>query len=346
MRNMRFSRRRALESLAGISHPAQQRPSNDPPRRLAPREELVNVLEFGDMARIKLPATVYSTIAGSNREPFDRMTFRTRRMINSMQLDLTTELLGEQMFAPILVGPVSQQQQFHRQGELATVEGASEAKTSVVVSSRSSYPIDQIAARAETPLWYQVYAEPDVEATREQAHRAVGAGCKAVCITVGTPFQPDSGGGHGVDWKVIDQIREGLGVPVLLKGIMTPEDAESAIRRGIEGLVVSDYGGRFGSRATTPIEVLPSISEAVGNRVPVLIDGSFRRGSDIVKALALGARAVLLGRPPMWGLAAYGAKGVQTMLTLLQTEVARSMAGAGRPNIEAIDRSLVRIHKR
>jgi len=131
-------------------------------------------------------------------------------------------------------------------------------------------------------------------------------------------------------------------VPVLLNGIMTPEDAERAIDLGVDGIVVSNHGGIRGVEGAGPVDVLSSISDAVGGRVPILVDGSFRRGTDVLKGLALGARAVLVGRAPMWGLAAYGAIGVQTVLEILQTELARNMAASGRPTIDKIDSSLVR----
>ena len=350
MSKMIFNRRRVFKNskllVTGFPLMGGELPTGNSPRRLAPREELVNVLEFEEMAKLRLSGSIFSTVAGGDRRTFDLMTFRPRRMINSMNLDLTTELFGESMFSPILVGPMAQQQQFHSEGELATVRGASAAQTAVVISSRSSYPIDQVAKQARTTLWYQVYPEPDLAVVGKQVRRAVEVGCKAVCITVGTPFQATGAQGRKLDWRMIDQIRQGVSVPVLLKGIMNQEDARTAVNRGIKGIVVSNYGMRFGFGSASPIESLSSIVDVVAKKVPVLIDGNFRRGSDILKALALGADAVLLGRPPIWGLAAYGADGVQTVLELLQSELARSMAGSGRPNIKSLDRTLVRIHSR
>jgi isopentenyl diphosphate isomerase/L-lactate dehydrogenase-like FMN-dependent dehydrogenase len=176
--------------------------------------------------------------------------------------------------------------------------------------------------------------------------QAVSAGCRAICITIGAHTLDRSSHVAAAvrpDWRKIDALREGIGVPVLLKGIMTQEDARAALERGIQGIIVSS-GGVSGGRA--PIEVLPSIVEVVRTKVPVLIDGSFRRGSDVVKALALGAQAVLLGRPPIWGLAAYGAAGVQGVLETLQTETARTMVNISKPTIKMLDRSVVTIHDR
>jgi 4-hydroxymandelate oxidase len=264
-------------------------------------------------------------------------------MVNTTGLDLSIELFGEKIFAPILVGPTSRQQTFHPDGELAMVRGAAEAKTLVVVSSDSSYPIEKIAAEAKTTLWYQVFPEADMNALRSRAQHAVKAGCKAVCVTVGARL-PSASNPH-LSWNMIDQIRRGLGVPVVLKGIMTAEEANEAVKRGIDGIVVSNYGGLLNKGLVSPMEMLPAITDAVAQKVPVLIDGGFRRGSDIMKALAFGARAVLLGRPALWGLAAYGADGVQSVLEMLQTELGRSASQAGKANVKAIDRSVVKVHQ-
>jgi isopentenyl diphosphate isomerase/L-lactate dehydrogenase-like FMN-dependent dehydrogenase len=308
--------------------------------------ELVNLLEFDDAARVKLAPEVYAAIGGSDREPFDYMTLWPRVFIDSASLSLTTELFGDKMFAPILVGPVAQQRQFHPVGELAMVQGASAAKAAVVISSDASYPIEEITGKADTPVWYQVYAGRDAAASRAQIERATKAGCRAVCLTVGN--QP-SGTSRTAsvprpNWRAIEQLRQGATVPVLLKGVMSPQDATRAIETGMSGIVVSN-GGASGLRPA-PITVLPSIVDAVGPKVPVLVDGSFRRGTDVIKALAFGARAVLLGRPPVWGLAAYGAEGVQLVLKMLQTELARTMVNDGMPTIESLDRALVKIHSR
>jgi 4-hydroxymandelate oxidase len=307
----------------------------EPPGRIAPVRELVNTFEFEAMAQRSLSAAAFAEIAGSDRSALERITFRPRLMVNTTGLDLTTELFGQRLFAPILVGPTSEQKRFHPEGELASVRGATAAKTAVVVADHASCPIKEIAAQPGATLWYQVYPEPDADAQRRRIDQAVELGCKALCITIG-----------GADWSAIDRLRQGLRVPVVLKGIMSPEEARAAIGKGIEGIVVSNYNRNAAGGMAAPIEVLPAIAEAVAGKAPVLIDGSFRRGSDILKALALGARAVMLGRPTLWALAAYGSSGVQTILELLQTELARDMAMCGKPNLKALDPSLVKIHAR
>ena len=306
----------------------------EPPGRIAPARELANTFEYEAMAQRCLSAAAFAEIAGSDRSALERITLRPRMMVNTTHLDLTTELFGQSLFAPILVGPTSGQKRVHPEGELATVRGASAAKTAMVVCGRASYPFKEIAAQSATTLWYQVIPEPDAAAERRGIDEAVALGCKALCITIG-----------GTDWSAIDRLRQGLRIPVVLKGIMSPEEARAAIGKGIDGIVVSNYG-RPASGLAAPIEVLPAIVEAVAGKVPILIDGSFRRGTDILKALALGARAVMLGRPPLWALAAYGSTGVQAVLEMLQNELARSMAMCGRPNLKSLDPSLVKIHAR
>ena len=345
MMKLSLTRRQALAGygamLAGPRSSFGQKLLGEPPDRIAPVQELINLYEAEAMAQRKLDSVTFAEIAGSERGAFERITFRPRLMIDTTKLDLSTELFGQSLFTPIIVGPVAQQKRFHPEGELAMVRGASAAKALMVVADHSSYPLDEIAAQAKTALWYQVYPDSDVSKTRGRMQQAVKAGYKAICVTLGAGVDV-----AGVDWASLDRLRQGINVPVLLKGILSPEEAQKALGLGVQGIVVSSYAPRAITGLTSPIEMLPSIVDAVAGKMPVLIDGSFRRGSDVVKALALGARAVLLGRPPVWGLAAYGAEGVQKVVELLQTEVARDMAMCGKINIQALDRSVVRIHRR
>jgi isopentenyl diphosphate isomerase/L-lactate dehydrogenase-like FMN-dependent dehydrogenase len=306
----------------------------EPPGRIAPVRELANTFEYEAMAQRSLSAAAFAEIAGSDRIALERITFRPRMMVNTTHLDLTTELFGQSLYAPILVGPTGGQKRYHAEGELAMVRGASAAKTAMVVSSGASYPLKEIAAQSKTTLWYQVHPEADAAAERRRIDEAVELGCKALCINVG-----------GTDWTAIDRLRQGLKIPVVLKGIMSPEEARAAIGKGIDGIVVSSHG-QPGSGMAASIEVLPAIAEAVAGKAPILIDGSFRRGSDIMKALALGARAVMLGRPPLWALAAYGSAGVEAMFGMLYAELGRDMAMCGKVNPKALDPSVVKIHAR
>lgn len=312
---------------------------------LPPYDELVNVLEMEDVARRALSRTVYERIAGGagagltlrrNREAFDRMTFRPRVLFDVSQIDLSTELFGQKLYSPILVAPMARHRRAHPDGELATVQGAGAAKTVLIVSRDASYPIDQIAARASAPLWRQIYPEADPGGLREQLRQSAAAGCKVVCLTV----RPD------LQWDLFRRLREWATVPILLKGILSPGEAVSAVENGAQGLIVSNHGGRLVDGLPATIEALPKVVEAVKGRVPVLVDSGFRRGTDMLKALALGAKAVLIGRPILYGLGAYGADGVRAVLEMLQFELALAMGLCGKANLAGVDRTLVKLHRR
>jgi 4-hydroxymandelate oxidase len=312
---------------------------------LPPRAELVNIPEFEEAAKIALAPAAYATISGGDREMFNRMTLWPRVFVDSAPLSLATELFGEKMFAPILVAPISQQRRFHEQGELATVRGASASKATMIVSRDSSYPLEEIGKAVQATLWYQTYLSGNANDVRKDIERGTKAGCRAICLTAGGPTAQGSASSISAprpDWRKVDEVIRAASVPVLLKGVLTLADAQAAVDRGLRGIVVSN-SGLAGQPA--PMEALASIIDKVGAQVPVLIDGGFRRGTDVIKALALGAKAVLLGRPVMWGLAAYGADGVQSVLSMLQTELARTMVNVGMPTISSLDRSLVKIHR-
>ena len=339
------SRRAILRALAGVPPAQSTVPASGPAartRRRAPVEDLVNTFEFEEVAKGTLEAGVFAFVAGGDRAPFERMTFRPRMFVPSASLDLTTTLLGERMFAPIIVGPVAEQRRFHAEGEQATVRGAGAAKAVAVISSRSSEPIEKIVAAASAPLWFQVFSDGDAGAARDQAQKAIAAGCKAVWITVGAPAAYVPGGRlvSRPNWKALETISHDLTVPVALKGAVSPEDAVEAQKRGFKALVLS-----AGASAPAAVDVLPRIVDAVGPGLPVFLDGSVRRGTDALKALSQGAAAVVVSRPVMWGLASHGADGVRTVLELLQSELARNMVTTGRPTLARIDRTLVAIHK-
>ena len=330
----------------------------EPPGRITPASEAVNVFEIGAVAERKLPPAVYAATAGGDRQAFDRILIRPRRFVNVEHLDLTVELFGERMFTPIVVGPASHQQLYDPEGEIAMARGASKAQATVVISNRSSQPVEKIASEAKTSLWYQVYAETEMGPVLNGIKQAVKVGRKVVCITIGTPYQPAANSGAPnpgklstaanphMSWATVEQIRQAASVPVILKGIMSAEEAQMAVEKGIQGLVVSNHGGMFVPGLASPIEVLSSVVDAVGSKVPVLVDGGFRRGTDIVKALAFGARAVLITRPALWGLAAYGSDGVQRVVQMLQSETALTMGNCCKVNMAALDRTLVRVVRR
>ncbi len=315
-----------------------------------------------------------------NREAFRRITFRPRFLREVHKLDLAITLFDQQLPMPILVAPTGTHTLIHPDGELATAHGAGAAGALMVVSNSSSMPLEKISQAATGPLWYQLYAGPDSAGTRDRVRDAVAFGCKAVCLTVDAPYhaprerdrrnnlvrdtqerrarrrsepaEPPPPYGLPIrfqaqlNWKFLDELCGYAKVPVLVKGILTPEDAVLCLEHGASGVVVSNHGGRYLDGAPSTIEVLPEIVDAVAGRAVVLIDSGFRRGTDIMKALALGAKAVLVGRPPLWGLGAFGETGVRKVLEILRTELAWAMALAGRPDIASVDRTLVRIDHR
>jgi hypothetical protein len=244
------------------------------------------------------------------------------------------------------------------------------------MSHNASLPFDKIAAASTGPLWFQLYPRERLEDNLPVLETVQTAGYRAVAITIDQNAavyerqQHDRhlsapGGASGgrsrrsgraepanpyrvipgrlwYNWAFVEKLRPYIKVPLLAKGVMTAADAKIAVETGFEGIIVSNHGGRAMDQGTSTLEVLPEIVDAVGGRVPVLIDSGFRRGSDILKALALGASAVCLGRVPRWGLAAFGPPGVQRVLEIVQAELVMAMAHTGRPTLASIDRSLVR----
>ena len=346
-----LSRRRALASFAALiagspSLRAQRAPrlAGEPLRRKTPLDAFANVPEFEPMAERALSDDAFARIAGGERDALERITFRARMMVNTLALDLSLDLLGQPMFAPILVGPASGQDRVHPDGERATAQGAAAAKATLVTAERSGSPLEESVAQAPG-AWRQIYPRSDFEALLDEVARARQAGCGAICLTLG-----DASGGSdepaSYGWDNIERLRDAAGLPLVLKGIMQPSDARAAAGRGIAAVIVSNHGAGPAAGTSEPASVLSAISEAVEGRIPVLVDGGFRRGGDVLKAIALGATAALVCRPALWGLAAYGAAGVQKVVEMLQTELARDMVQVGAVNLAAIRRDHIRAHKR
>ena len=331
--------------------------------------KILTVDDYEPLARERLTTDIYDYYAGGagdewtldeNRRAFERWVIRPRMLAGAWPVDPSTELLGTRIGAPILIAPWAYQKRAHPEGELASARAAATAETIMVVSSTMVDHLEDVAGASDAPKWWQLYVFTDRAGTVDMLHRVHASGFAAVCLTVDFPVSglrhrdarndfdmpiglPDDELTYAPDltWDDLAWIREAAPLPLLVKGILTAEDAGIAVQAGVEGIVVSNHGGRQLDSVHAPITVLPEIVEAVEGRVPVLVDGGFRRGTDIFKALALGATAVLVGRPACWGLAAAGEEGVIDVLRILREELENTMALAGTRSVGDITRTHV-----
>jgi 4-hydroxymandelate oxidase len=344
-------------------------------------DEIINLFDFEKVAEGNMSKMAYEFVSSGaadeftvkwNREALDKIKIQTRVLNDVAQLNTTVTLFGHEIPYPILVAPTAFHKLMHSEGELATARGAGAASAIYVVSSFTTTPIEEIAKVATMPLWFQLYVVDDRAFVKDLVQKVEAQGCKALCITVDTPVSgsrdrqvkahfklPD--GMHppymidtgfaakgealkfkkSLTWQDIEWLQSLTKLPVLLKGILNPDDAENAIKSGVEGIIVSNHSGRNLDTVPATIEVLPSIVKKVNKRIPVLMDGGIRRGTDVLKAMALGASAVLVGKPICYGLACGGSEGVTKVLNILRKEFEFAMALSGRSSISAIDPSLI-----
>ncbi len=346
--------------------------------------DLASLVSLGDVeeaARGILPKMVYEATSGGaadeitlrwNRDALDAIKLRPRMLVDVGNVQTQITLLGRKMPLPILLAPTAYQRLVHPEGEAAAARGAGMGGVTYIVSTSSNTSIEEIAAAATGPLWFQLYVQSDRKFTEELVHRVQSAGCEALVVTVDTPvlgarnrhrragFKLPAGmqtphvgdflsglrvatdaKRESITWKDIEWLRSIAKVPVLLKGILDPEDAEIAVKAGAAAIVVSNHGGRNLDTVPATVTALPHVARRVGGRIPVLMDGGVRRGTDVVKALALGASAVLIGRPYMYGLAVGGSAGVAKVIAILREELEMALALTGRPSVGSIDRSVI-----
>lgn len=330
----------------------------------------VTVDDYEPLARAVLPPEVYDYYAGGagdewtlreNRTAWERWSLRPRFLTGTAQRDTSTVVLGEHVSFPVLVAPWAYQRMAHPDGELATARAAGEAGTIMVVSTTAFDIAADIAAAGPGPLWWQLYVFEDRSHTEETLRRVVDAGYRAVCLTVDFPEaglrHRDARSGFvmpiglpgselvydpALAWDDLAWIRERIdGLPLVVKGILTGEDARLAVDAGADALIASNHGGRQLDGSPAGVTVLPEIVDAVEGRVPVLVDGGVRRGVDVLRALALGATAVLVGRPVAWGLASGGVDGVRGVLEILRREFDNAMALCGCGTVADIGREHV-----
>lgn len=354
-------------------------------------KDAINVLDFEPVARKNLPPAHFGYLQTgtdddatirANREGFTRYQLRVRRLVDVNQIDMSVQMFGVRWETPLVLCPVGSQKAFHPEGEVAVARAAKAKRHLQMLSTTTTSSIEEVNAARGEPVWFQLYARSEWNATLQMIRRVEAAGCPALVFTVdllgGTnretlrraerrdtrqcrachdpspgqdnrrrPMIADSKDSVGsrnpnlgmLTWDYLKRLRDATQLKLLVKGIVTREDAELAFEKGAEGVVVSNHGGRAEESLRSTIECVPEVVAGVGGRGPVLVDGGFRRGTDVFKALALGATAVGIGRPYAWGLAAFGQEGVETVLDILRRELELVMRQAGTNAVGKISKA-------
>ena len=351
--------------------------------------DVVSAADYERHARENLPADVWAYIAGAgadgltqrrNRAAFDKIELAGRVLGAMGGASTATTFLGIDLPFPLLLAPVAHQLLVHPDGELATALGAATCGAAMCVSTLAGVTLEEIAARGDAPLIFQLYMQGRREATLSLVRRAEEAGYRALMVTVDAPVNgvrndeqragfrlpahvravniegmagPVSRAGPGEspvfkglldsapDWTDIEWLRGRTRLPLILKGIVHPLDAERAIGLGVDAIAVSNHGGRALDTLPASIVALEAVAARVAGRVPLLLDGGIRRGTDILKALALGADACMIGQPIMHALAVAGPVGVAHLLVILRAELEVAMALTGTASIKAIDQTVL-----
>jgi 4-hydroxymandelate oxidase len=368
----------AAISLTGRPADAEPAPqAAAPPAAATPQQPLVSLSDYEAAAKYKLSIPAWEYFNGGsgdeitlrrNRSALDALQLKPRVMVGVSHIDTARTLLGFPLEHPILLAPTSSHILAHPDAELATARGAAAAKIILIASTTSNRSIEDICKAATGPVWFQLYVEDDRKPVQALIERAEAAGAKALVITVDNPLAyarnrearvqsqaptlsfPNIGiqsgpGGRGLSrrhfsWNDLPWIQSIAKTPIILKGILNPDDADQAAKRGVAAIVVSNHGGRVLDTEPATIEVLPAVVDRVAGRLPVLFDGGVRRGTDVLKGLACGAAAVLIGRPYIYGLAVNGPDGIRDVVNILRTELEGAMAMTGRTRLDDIDRSV------
>jgi isopentenyl diphosphate isomerase/L-lactate dehydrogenase-like FMN-dependent dehydrogenase len=311
----------------------------------------------------------------TNLAAFKRIQLRPRRLVDVSKVDLSIELFGTTWETPIFLCPVGTHKMFHPEGEIAVARAARAKKSLQVLSTVTTTSVEDVAKALGRPPWYQLYMPTTWEATERMVHRVEEAGCQALawtidllggrntetaerfrridtrqcidCHTSDRGGDPDSArpmfaglpqtfNPPSATWDYVDRLKKLTKMKLLLKGVDNREDAKVAREHGVAGIIVSNHGGRAAETLRSTIECLPEVVDAAGGQIPILVDGGFRRGTDVFKALALGARAVGIGRPYIYGLSAFGQAGVEQVLDILRAELTLTMRQCGTPTIKQI----------
>ena len=315
-----------------------------------------------------------------NRAAFDALTLRPRFLRDTTERKVATTVQGQSISFPVMISPTDGHVMAHPDAECATARGAGMSNTLMMCSTSSNCSLEEIADAATGPLWFQL-SHRGYELTENLVRRAEAAGYKAIVLTVDAPFptpkerdirnryvrpgrwgnfeelqeRRSASGENGatplwdlppapaLTWPELEWLRSLTSLPIVLKGVRVAEDARLAIEHGVNGILVSTHGGRRMDTTMSSIEALPEIVAAVGGKVEVYVDSGVRRGSDVLKALVLGATAVSVGRPLYWGLAVNGAEGVHHMLELLREELNRAMAYCGQNSVDDLEDRLLNV---
>jgi len=354
----------------------------------AKTERLLTVADYERAAKRRLTKTAYDYYRSGadaeralarNERAFEDFVIWYRALVDVSHRELRTSVLGIDVALPILIAPTAYHKLAHPDGELATARAAAVKGTVHVVSTLATTPLEEVAAAATGPKWFQLYVHKDRALTQGLVERAEAAGYDGIVLTVDTPLlgrrlrderngftlpdgltmanletdQADHASGSllanymknrhdtSLTWDGLAWVRSLSHLPLIVKGIVRADDAVRAVDAGAAAVIVSNHGGRQLDAAPATIHALPGVVAAVGGRAEVYMDGGIRWGSDVLKALCLGARAVLVGRPILWGLAVDGEDGVVRVLSLLEEELSLAMALAGIPSVQKIEAGFV-----
>jgi 4-hydroxymandelate oxidase len=317
----------------------------------------------------------------ANREAYSRYQLHARRLVDVSKIDTSLELFGTRFNSPIILCPLGAQKAFHPEGEVAVARAAKARGHLQILSTVTSTGVEEVVAARDAPVWFQLYTTSNFDITTRLVKRAEAAGCPAVAVTVDVPAGRNietaarfartdtrtctschAPAGSGVftrpmfskldtsglnllspslTWDFIKRLKDVTKMKVLIKGLESGTDASLAVANGADGIIVSNHGGRATETGRGTLECLPEVVAEVRGRVPVIVDGGVRRGTDVLKALALGATAVGIGRPYIWGLGAYGQAGVERVLELLDNELVLAMVGVGARNLHEITRASI-----
>ena len=342
---------------------------------------LFTVPDFQAIAKERLAPGAYTYVVGGagdertmrdNIAAFADWKFLPRVLVDTSARSTATSLLGHEIALPVGIAPFALQRALHPEGEVAMARAATAARTFMGLSMGANSTIEEVGAAAGCLLWWQPYLFDDHAYMRELAERAAASGFAALCLTVDSPVggRRDSAmrepvvlpegvnwvnmppelrrpsrkwlsGGDAWTWRDVDRIKAATKMALVVKGVLAPDDAALAVEHGAKVIVVSNHGGRQLDDSVATLDALPAIVDAVAGRAEVVLDGGVRRGIDVLKALALGARAVLIGRAAAWALAVGGQPGVERMLELLRVELSVAMAIAGVESVERVPRSLL-----